>query len=651
MKKRLLGVLVSAAIGDDIVVRSSTNNEHRHRRRRSLVRADDPIVIPLPAELLPRHNDNINNINNNNNNINNNSILYSIENKNYDNAADLQPNNLQLLRIINGQPTIQERHPYIASLLDTSTMSHVCGGTLIAPDIILTAGHCSGFFDAIQVGLHDLTDQSGTYDTYDHLLVEEHRVHPRFGNIIMNDFALAKLYGSTVSGVSPIRINKSQAIPNVDDTLSVLGWGVTEVTADGIAIEGTSPNVLHSINVTAITNDECNESSGIWKGNSVSYSGHITDNMICAWSNDQDACKGDSGGPMIRAGESVIDDVQIGIISWGLGCALDSFPGVYGRISLEYDWIVQNVCEMSKSPPSYFGCYDGMTSTSDVDSEVEVGEFKIVTRDVELIDVTIAIELDSFPEETSFVLEVDPDIAKSVAWLSQPIEGKSHVPLKTYTSQPLKAVAHSVKVAQDTLYRLTILDSGSDGIQQRSRDGDESNFRMCYGTISAEECLNAPVDSSSDIVICYGSGDFELARSLSCQVNKIDRPPTFAPFAIDLDIFLDDYVRTDSPTPIPTIATVTWPPTITPAPSPIDDNKNDFSNDGSLAPTKAVPTDFLSGSTFVTDGIENPAQTPSDGDTSATDDTGDNTRSNSFKKRMFTTSLAVLVISAAFFVM
>ena len=68
-----------------------------------------------------------------------------------------------------------------------------------------------------------------------------------------------------------------------------------------------------------------------------------------------------------------------------------------------------------------------------------------------------------------------------------------------------------------------------------------------------------------------------------------------------------------------------------------------------MAPTKAVPTDFLSGSTFVTEGIENPAQTPSDGDTSATDDTGDNTRSNSFK-RMCTTSLSVLVISAAFFV-
>ena len=373
--------------------------------------------------------------------------------------------------------------------------------------------------------------------------------------------------------------------------------------------------------------------------------------MVCAYSNDQDACKGDSGGPMIRPGETVTDDVQIGIISWGLGCALDSFPGVYGRISLEYDWIVQNVCEMSKSPPSYFGCYDGMTSstTSDEDSEVEVlGEFKIVTRDVELIDVTIAIELDSFPEETSFVLEVDPEIAISVNWSTQPIEGKSHVPLKTYMSQPLEAVAHSVKVAQDTLYRLTLLDSGSDGIQQRTRDGDESSFRMCYGTISAEECLNAPVDPSLDIVICYGSGDFELARSLSCHVHKIDRPPTYAPFAIDLDIFMDDQVWTDSPTPNPTVATVTWPPTMTLAPSPIDDdNTNDFSNDGgSLAPTKSVPIDFLSGSTFVTEGIE----PPSDGGASTTDDMGDNQRSNSLKTMCSTTSLAVLAVSAAFFV-
>ena len=132
-------------------------------------------------------------------------------------------------RIINGQTTIPGRHPYASSLLDTSTSAHICGGTLIAPDIILTAGHCSGYFDSIQVGMHDLKNPrgDGTYPMkFDHLIVEKHQAHPKYGNVIFNDLAVAKLYGT--SEVPPVRINNRRNVPDVNDALTVMGWGVTE---------------------------------------------------------------------------------------------------------------------------------------------------------------------------------------------------------------------------------------------------------------------------------------------------------------------------------------------------------------------------------------------------------------------------------------
>lgn len=69
----------------------------------------------------------------------------------------------------------------------------------------------------------------------------------------------------------------------------------------------------------------------------------ITDNMICAGfiSGGKDACQGDSGGPL------VVSDQQsgyrlTGIVSWGNGCALRHYPGVYTRVSRYIDWLEEN---------------------------------------------------------------------------------------------------------------------------------------------------------------------------------------------------------------------------------------------------------------------------------------------------------------------
>ena len=76
--------------------------------------------------------------------------------------------------------------------------------------------------------------------------------------------------------------------------------------------------------------------------------------MMCAADDGEDSCTGDSGGPLVIRENS--GDVQVGIVSWGVECAHKVFPGVYARISSQFEWIRGHVCAESSDPPAYFEC-------------------------------------------------------------------------------------------------------------------------------------------------------------------------------------------------------------------------------------------------------------------------------------------------------
>ncbi len=64
-----------------------------------------------------------------------------------------------------------------------------------------------------------------------------------------------------------------------------------------------------------------------------------TDFSLCS-TGGVDSCQGDSGGPLFTG--TGADAVQHGVVSWGRGCALADYPGVYTQVSYFLDWIAAN---------------------------------------------------------------------------------------------------------------------------------------------------------------------------------------------------------------------------------------------------------------------------------------------------------------------
>ena len=189
-------------------------------------------------------------------------------------------------RIIGGIESPLGRHPYAVSLQDDR--GHFCGGSLIAPDVVLTAAHCAGGTHEAVVGRHDLDAR----DEGEEIPAKAEVVHPGYdrGNSD-DDFALVFL-ARAAAEARCVRPNARNSVPAEGEEVVAMGWGDT-VAADDAQ---RSSDVLRSVEVETIGNDRCERSEGYSGGYYESYHGAITDNMLCAMAKDKDSCLGDSGG-------------------------------------------------------------------------------------------------------------------------------------------------------------------------------------------------------------------------------------------------------------------------------------------------------------------------------------------------------------------
>jgi secreted trypsin-like serine protease len=195
-------------------------------------------------------------------------------------------------------------------------LSMGCGGALYSPTLVLTAAHCvsrTGTNTSITATLGVVDLQSSSRITR-----RSNYVYRAPGyNGTGDDWAFVRL-SSPVTGVATLPITTSTA--NDSGTFTVAGWGASR---EG----GAQQRYLLKANVPFVSDATCNSSA--------MYGGEvIAAEEICAGytSGGVDTCQGDSGGPMFRRDASNAW-IQVGIVSWGDGCARPNKPGVYTQVS------------------------------------------------------------------------------------------------------------------------------------------------------------------------------------------------------------------------------------------------------------------------------------------------------------------------------
>ncbi|KAL7545846.1 hypothetical protein ACHAWF_009194, partial [Thalassiosira exigua] len=103
-------------------------------------------------------------------------------------------------RIIGGAEATQGRYSYAVSLQDKG--DHFCGGSLIAPDVVLSAAHCAGGKYQAIIGRHSLESNDG--DVVD---IEDEMMHPDYDDdMTENDFMLLFLKRPTTEDADLVQI-------------------------------------------------------------------------------------------------------------------------------------------------------------------------------------------------------------------------------------------------------------------------------------------------------------------------------------------------------------------------------------------------------------------------------------------------------------
>jgi len=228
-------------------------------------------------------------------------------------------------RIIGGEEAPLHEFPWQISLRNLG--SHICGGSIINKNQVITAAHCVEgalpALDSVVAGAHKRILEGG----HQKRNVAKLEYNANWNNpAFNNDVALITVsepFDFSDPNVQPIEMMKGSVDGNIipaETICNSTGWGLT--SGGGLFL----PNALQWAQLPQHSREDCEEI----------FPGYISDGMICAGGAGFATCNGDSGGPLVCPDENGVGKLA-GLVSFGYtGC---TNAGVFTKVSYYEDWI------------------------------------------------------------------------------------------------------------------------------------------------------------------------------------------------------------------------------------------------------------------------------------------------------------------------
>lgn len=201
-----------------------------------------------------------------------------------------------------------------------------CSGALIAPDLVVTVGHCVVDFPASSLSVS--VDSENVFDGTIHQVVDR-VVHPGYEpgegfltDPLANDIALLRL-DTPVTAITPVRLAPFNDAPlrGPRSQLRVFGFGIDE-TGDASGWLGRAPQV-------DVTGKRTSPYAGLDRNRQI----------LARPRGAANPCVGDSGGPLVGNRPGKKAPFLVGLVSYGSDICGDGMPVVYTRVAGYRAWL------------------------------------------------------------------------------------------------------------------------------------------------------------------------------------------------------------------------------------------------------------------------------------------------------------------------
>jgi len=231
---------------------------------------------------------------------------------------------------------------------------YLCGASLLAEQVVLTAGHCVNGTET-----EKLVIRCGEWDTQneDETLPHQERQvskivrHPDLDvENHHNNFALLFVGEKfeIMDHISPICLPQPNRPPTDSEFCVSHGWG-----KDKFGSSGRYQEILKEVVIPVISNERCQKD--LRENTRLGPFFELDSSFMCAGGVEGiDTCKGDGGSPLVckrRNGPWY----QAGIVSWGIGCGDKDIPAVYASVATVSCWIDEEVSSFYQDDGSFFG--------------------------------------------------------------------------------------------------------------------------------------------------------------------------------------------------------------------------------------------------------------------------------------------------------